>query len=330
MVDASRKVGGEFEPAVKTFPPTLVIAGATAAGYWLAHTYESAYLRYFHLPESLVRVGLNTTILATGTLVSAAWAAFGVAVIVFDALKGRFAEYHEVLFLLAVTVFNLVARLTLFGSLWKEWAPILGVLAVAVAVLILARRFSRKRALATQQAAPESAPAPGGAPTVPVPATVANPSVARVLLPWIGREGLIIIYVLFLARSLAQDAGRAAAEQASEFLTLRDQGAWVVLRAYDEVLVAASYDPAAHTVGPGVMLVSPAKTGTVALKRETLGRLHPVAVPDRSSIAPPALPDGGGIRDGGTAAPDIAVDGGRGAGKVAAPDAGSGWVPEAR
>ncbi len=279
MSDGAPRQGTGVQVLIERLPSALVIAGASAASYWLAHVYESAYLGYFRFPASLVRVSTNTTILAAGAVLSVVWGAFTLAAIVADLLR-RWQLDTEVLVYVMVTLFRGFAGLYISARDWHAWALHLGIVAALLVVLFFVKRWEKRQAqrqseqpAATQQQTqvPSQIPPPSAA---PVPTSIAVPAVARLLLPWIGREGLVFVFVLFLAQGVARDAGRAAARDASEFFTLERPGEYVVLRAYDDVLVAAPLDRARHRVGSKVLLVPVAKQGEVGLRWEALGHLH--------------------------------------------------------
>jgi hypothetical protein len=257
---------------LERLPSALVIAGATAASYWLAHVYEAAFLGYFGLPASLVRVSTNTTLVAAGAALSAVWFAFTMAAIFADLLR-RWSPDSELFMYLAVALFRLSAALFISFRDWRRWAWEAGGLAVMVLVMWLLRRRERRRLPAPQ---PEQAPAPEQPPRADdsVPVAIASPGVTRLLLPWVGREGLVVIFVLFLAQGVARDAGRAAAQEATDFFTFEKAGSYVVIRAYDDLLVAASLDREHGAVGPEVILLPVAEQAKLSLRWRSTGLLH--------------------------------------------------------
>jgi Ca2+/Na+ antiporter len=263
---------------VERFPAALVIAGGTAVGYWLAHVYEAAYLDYFGLPASLVRVSTNTTIVAAGAALSVAWFALGFAIVA-SSLFRNWRFDGDLFVYLTAGFFRFFAALLISVSDWKTWGLELGTVTFLIVMVFLFRRWKKNRETKQQpEGAKEASPQIQTAlpePPPPVPMPVAAPAVARALMPWIGREGLVIVYCLFLARGVARDAGAAAAREGSDFLTFtRGASSYVVLRTYDDVLVAAPVDRRRLAVKNELLLLPIAKQEQIALRWEALGSLH--------------------------------------------------------
>jgi hypothetical protein len=251
-------------------PSALVIAGASAASYWLAHVYESAYLAYFGLPASLVHVSTNTTIIAAGATLSVMWGAFTAAAIVSTWFSGL-GLGPDLYAVVAVMVFRGFASMYTSFRDWQSWVWNIGAAAVVVVIALVMRYVEKRRAASGQPIEPASRE---GTPSSPVPTTFASPAVVRLLLPWLGREGLVLCFVLFQAQGVAREAGHAAARDAAKFFTFDREGPNVVLRAYDDVLVAAPFDSQRHVVHEDVLLVPVAKQEAIGLRWESVGPLH--------------------------------------------------------
>lgn len=285
------------EPAPKTpflmsFPPALVVAGAGAAGYWLAHVYEASFLAHFGLPGSLVRVSTNTTLVAAGATLSTVWGAFLTAVLVPQLLgRGSLAAFSSGIFILSTMAFRLSVGVHLFGRAWREWLPWLVGFLVSLVIMVLVARWKARPA----------APSAGGTAAEPEPNAdlvyaVATPGVVSALAPWIGREGLLLLWALFLAQDVARDAGRAKAEQQSEFMIADGR---VVLRAYDDLLIAAPFNRATREIGEEYVLIGTGGRGTTTVRRETVGPLRLAESkpppPAPAVQAPPVAPAGGPV-----------------------------------
>jgi hypothetical protein len=282
---------------IERLPSALLIAGASAASYWLAHTYEAAYLGYFGFPASLVRVGTTTTIIAAGAALSVCWFAFTIAVPVAEVFRRWELDTNTMLFV-TVTLFRAFASLFIDPSDWHVWLQQAGIIVGLFVLFGLAHRvekWAEKRAAAREKKAASNSQAnttdtsAARAPPTPapvavqqqaadppsVPAHVASRPVARLLMPWIGREGLLLIFVLFQANAVARDAGTAEARKATRFFTFATTRTNVVLRAYDDLLVAAPLDRERHEVANEVVLFPAAKQAEIALRWDTVGPLKP-------------------------------------------------------
>jgi hypothetical protein len=293
MPDGTSKHSPAAQVLIERLPSAMLIAAASAASYWLAHAYETAFLGYFGLPASLVRVSTNTTILAAGAVLSVVWAAFTAAAIVGEWLRALKLD-NELLVACVVMLFRGVAGLYISFRDWNTWAWQLGGVAVLLLGVWGGRAWIKRRAKrnpgqgqSTVQASKEA-----GTGELPVPATVISPGVARALVPWIGREGVMLVVVLFLAQGVAQDAGRAAAKNGSAFFTLLRHVPYVVLRAYDDELIAVSLDRERKCVGRDVLLVPVSKQGEINLRWEVVGPLHRLADDTSAPTAAPAVAQG--------------------------------------
>jgi hypothetical protein len=287
---------------IERLPSALLIAGASAASYWLAHLYESAFLGYFGFPTSLVRVSTNTTIVAAGAALSVIWFAFTLAVPVAEFFR-RWDLDRNMMLYVSVTLFRAFASLFIDASDWHVWleqgAIIVGLFVFFWGVHRIGKWAEKKTADKARQAAAQtqagsgqpataeparaqasmSAPAATAQPQTseapPVPPQVASASVARVLMPWIGREGLLLVFVLFQAKQVAVDAGRAEARKAEMFFTFAASSRpYVALRVYDDVLVSAPLDRLRHTVSSDILLVPAGKQAELAMRWEKVGPLE--------------------------------------------------------
>jgi hypothetical protein len=258
-------------PTMERLPSTLLIAGATAASYWLAHVYESAYLGFFGVPSSFVHVSTNTILVAGGAILSVMWGAFTMASLISNWFSGVLGDTTAA-FLWALILFRGFAAAIISFKDWRGWAIHLGAAAVLLVLIYLGNRLVRRWVAAGKIPPPQPQADIGG--EAAIPPWLIVPSVARALAPWIGKEGLVIMWVMFLAQGVAHDAGAARAQGETEFLMLNRAEPFVVLRAYDDLLIAAPLERRNNSVGRELVLVSPAKDGSVELRREAVGVLH--------------------------------------------------------
>jgi hypothetical protein len=251
------------QPFIYRFPAPLLIAGASAAGYWLAHAYESAYLAHFGLSNGLVRVGLNSAIIATGALLSVAVGAlFSTAMITAGLEKDGVGYNIEVITMVGVFFLLVYDRMARPGL----WRSVLHLTIAAAAVLLTRVGVRAYREWATKRKKPDAA----GRGWV-------NPF-QSIVVPWIGWEAFTIAWLLSLAHTLAGIVGTEAARRETRFLTVQDPAGFVILRTYDEALIAASLNREAHTVGPGVAILSP-RSGVLVAKYEEVGPLTRASPP---------------------------------------------------
>lgn len=241
------------QPVLYRIPSALVVPALGAAGYALAHAFESAYLAYFGLPDSLVRVSINSVIVATGSLLSVVVTAFYLTFAVASGLRNEKGEYGgkpEVL--AALLVFVVFVLDTLFMPSWKVRLGYMS--AIAVSALVIGRAARNWRERASQRTAPSS--------------SFGNP--VNPLLPWIGWDLVLFTGLLFAAHGMASLVGSAHARRETRFLTLNDPSGFVVLRVYDDSVIAVSLDRTNHSVGPDIKILRPEG---LAAKREVLGPL---------------------------------------------------------
>jgi hypothetical protein len=241
----------------------MLVAGVTAAAYGLASTYEAAYLSYFGAPPMLARVGLTTTVFTAVSILGAGWIA-----VAFWALNRRedLEDDYRVRvshMVLSVAGAAYIVEFYLYGiHHWREWLPLFVFMVLSERALNYFRWSARKR---KAQGLP--------------PRTGGDGFIIRALSPWLGDEVVMLLGLLFLANVIAQSAGRAAALRQDEFLTMASPDA-VVLRTYDDLVVAAHLDRKTLTVGPEYFDLSTSRSGPVTFQREKLGPLR---------AAPPAV-----------------------------------------
>lgn len=244
------------QPVIYRVPSALLVPALGAAGYALAHAYEASYLAYFGVPEGLVRVSVNTAIVAFGSLLSVVLPAFYMTYFLTGALRGRdgkFTGRPEVLAALLLFMFFV------FDALMRPSWPVRAgyIVAVVVLVPVFGAVVSLLRERAKNRVGSSAQPL--------------NP--ADWLIPLIGLDALVVLGVIGAGHAMAGLVGTVHARSQTEFLTLDDPSGFVALRVYDGMVVAAALDRANHTVGPGVRLPNPDK---IMAKREVLGPLKPL------------------------------------------------------
>jgi len=262
-------------PILMRIPSAVALAVVSAGAYFVAHRYEAAYLKHFGLPASLVRVGLNTVIVAAGSMLSAARIALLFWSFERDEQRERddFADSARMLLSLFGMIF--VVNLWLYRLRWREWALWFVLVFVTNVVVNILRWRTKRRERAG----------------LPLRA-LRDGRLRRALAPWIGGEALTLIMILFTGALLATSAGRAEAINQEEFLTVSQPADMVVIRAYDDVLIAAYLDRQHHEVGPDFALFSRTAAQLAHLRQERLGPLsavlvsHPTPAPSSPATAP--------------------------------------------
>lgn len=293
--------GVPSQPVVHRIQPVLLVAGATAASYWFAYNYQVAYLQHFGLPAALAKVSVTSSVIAGSALVAAAWVGLLYWALLrrTDLENDRQVQYASIA--VSCTSFMFITHFWLYvGVKWWPQLISLGLTFLAETWLMLARRRARNR---QEQGLP------------PIP--LRDGPLRTALEPYVDVDVVILAAsAVLMGTSLSFSAGQVEALKQVEFLTLVEPDGFIVVRAYDDVFVAAKLNRERAKVGPEYVVLPINKGGAVRMHRERLGRLEAASsiglkssdgvaptVPDRplpaepSQAAPPegqAMPDPGG------------------------------------
>lgn len=249
----------------------ILIAAVPAVAYGMAFTYEYGFASYFHIPVTLIEVGLSNVFIALGYLLSAIFAMYVLAELVNPfwgklpaPVRARLRVYIGYTFMVVIVVVLGRASLKELGFLLIPFAVFalfdFGIPAIPQAGTTYLERVQRGHQ-----------------------ADLSYDSVMDKVGKTLGPLFMLTFLVLWGIFYASHTAGKGSARWQKEFWVAPLESRVVLLRRYGDVFVLAPFSETAKEITPDFTLFRMGPGSSLQLRRESIG---PLSVADEKEKKP--------------------------------------------
>lgn len=246
----------------------ILLALASAFAYFFTFAYEKSYAAYFGIPNELIIVSLNTTLLFFTAIIGF----FGFLFILLELLTSLFGRLNPIvlqaLFPIVSALLFALAQMYFYGfNHWERWIGVFVIILILGAVTFILPLFTQKGTgnyldkLAAQQEHEER-----------------RISFSGIILRLNGISPLILLLLFVFGYFLAVTAGNAEAVKRIDFLVTGSNSEIVVLRIYGDTAIGAPFNRSTKKLDDKFTFISIKQDSLSMFELESVG---PLTRPDK-------------------------------------------------